>query len=88
MALACARSGLGMAPSGVSAARKKGFDGRSLSPREDGARMYVAKGMAREATQELGGWKSPAVMGSVYVKARSGEVAPEMRAALAKASAG
>ena len=44
--------------------------------------------MAREATQELGGWKSPAVMEGVYTKARSEEVVPEMRPAVAKACAG
>ena len=46
--------------------------------------MYVANGMARGATQELGGRKC----GKVYGKARPEEVAPEMRAALTKASAG
>ena len=50
--------------------------------------MYVVTRTAREAPQELGGWKSPAVADGVYVKARSEEVVPEMRAALAKASAG
>ena len=36
----------------------------------------------------MGERQSPAVMGNVYVKARSEEVVPEMHAALAKASAG
>ena len=44
--------------------------------------------MAREATQELGGWGIPAVMEGVYAKVRSEEVVPEMRAAAARASAG
>ena len=47
-----ARFGFGMAPSGVSAAWKKGFDGRSQSPRKGGARLCVANGTAHEATQE------------------------------------
>ena len=48
--LARSRFGLGMAPSGVSASWAKGFDGRNLSPRKGGARLYVVNGMAREAT--------------------------------------
>ena len=44
--------------------------------------------MAREASQELGGLKSPAVMGGVYTKARSEEVVPELREAVARARAG
>ena len=36
----------------------------------------------------MGGWKSPAVMEGVCAEARSEEVAPEMRAAAAKACAG
>ena len=83
-----ARFGLGKAPSGVSAARKKGFEGRSLSPRKGGARLFVVNGMVRGATQELGGMRSPAVTGGVYAKARSEEVAPDMRSALDKARAG
>ena len=83
-----ARFGSAMAPSGVSAARKKGFDGRSFSPRKGGARLYVVDGMAREATQELRGRKSPAAIEGIYTKARSEEVAPEMRSALSKACAG
>ena len=38
-----------------------------------------------EATQELGGWETPGVMERVYGKARSEEVAPEMRSAINKA---
>ena len=41
--------------------------------------------MSREATQELGGWRSPAVIEKVYQLARSEEVGPEMRKALRKA---
>ena len=44
--------------------------------------------MPKEATQELGGWKSPAVMEGVYTNTRSEEVAPEMRAAAEKACRG
>ena len=44
--------------------------------------------MAREATQEQGGWRTPAVTEGVYTKVHSEEVAPEMRAAVAKACAG
>ena len=47
--------------------------------------MYVMNGMVREATQELGGWKSPAVTEGVYTKARPGEVVPEMLSAVARA---
>ena len=86
--LARARFGLGLAAPGVSASRKKGFGGRNLPPRKGGDRFYVVNGVAREATQELGGWKSPAVTEGVYTKARSEEVIPEMRSAVAKACAG
>ena len=86
--LARARFGFSLAASGVSASWKKGFDGTGLSPRQGGARFYVARGMAREATQELGGWESPAVIEGVYTKARSKGVIPEMRSAVAKACAG
>ena len=55
-----------------------------IGPRAKVARLYVMNGMAREAAQELGGWKSPAVMGSVHTKVRSGEAVPEMRSAAAK----
>ena len=70
--LARARFGLRMAASGIAAARKKGLDGKNLSPRKGGARMYVVNGRAREAAQELGGWKSQSVLEGVYSKARSG----------------
>ena len=83
--LARARFGFGAPLAITSAGGKKGFDGRHLSPRKGGARLYVVTGMAREATQVLGGWKSPAVMEGVYTKARSEEVAPEMHPAIAKA---
>ena len=48
--LARARFGFSLAASGVSASWKKGFDGKNLSPREGGARFYVANGIARVAT--------------------------------------
>ena len=73
-----------MAASGITAARKEGLDGKNLSPRKGGARLHVMTGMAREATQGLGGWKSPAIMESVCTEVRSGEVVPEMRSAVAK----
>ena len=79
------RFGLRMAAPGITAARKKGLGGKNLSPRTGGARLYVTDGMAREATQEFDGWKSPVVMASVYARVRSGEVAPEMRSAVARA---
>ena len=85
--LARARFGFGLAASGVSASWRKGFDGKNLPPRKGGARFYVVNGMAREATQELGGRKSPAAMEGVYARARSEEVIPEMRSAVAKACA-
>ena len=56
-------------------------------PWKGGARFYVVNGMAHEATQELGGRKSPAAMEGVYTRARSEEVIPEMRSAIAKACA-
>ena len=86
--LARARFGLGLAASGVTASWKKCFEGRNLSPRKGGARFYVVNGMARETTQELGGWRSAAVMEGVYVRARSEEAVPEMREAVGKACKG
>ena len=86
--LARPRFGLGLAASGVSASWKKCFEGRSLSPRKGGARFYVVNGMPRETTQDLGGWKSPAVMEGVYVRARSEEAIPEMRDAVSRACKG
>ena len=59
-----------------------------MSPRKGGARFYVVNGMAREATQELGGWRSPTVMEGVYVRARSEKAAPEMCEAADKACKG
>ena len=56
-----------------------------IGPRAKAARLYVMNGMAREAAQELGGWKSPAVTESVYTNVRPGEAVPEMRSAAAKA---
>ena len=60
--------------------------GRLVSPRKGGAGLYVASGISREATQELGGWRSSEVMGKVRSKARSEEVLPELRAGLKRAS--
>ena len=56
-----------------------------IGPRAKAARLYVMSSMAREAAQELGGWKSPAVTESVYTNVRPGEAVPEMRSAAAKA---
>ena len=50
---ACFR--MGMAASGLFAARKRSFEGRALSPRKGGARLYIMNGMTREAAQEPGG---------------------------------
>ena len=83
--LARARFGLGLAASGVTASWKKCFEGKSTSPRKGGARFYVVNQMPRETTQELGGWRSSAVMEEVYVRARSEEAVPEVREAAARA---
>ena len=83
--LARARFGLRMASPRITAACKRGLDGKNLPPRKGGARLYVMNGVAREAAQELGGWESPAVMESVYAKVRSGEAVPEMRPPVTKA---
>ena len=42
-------------------------------------------GLSREATQELGGRKTPTVIESAYNKARAEEVIPETRPAINKA---
>ena len=47
-------------------ALKKVMDGRLVSPRNRGAKLYVFSGTSREATQELGGWSSPKVMGKFH----------------------
>ena len=67
---------------------EKGLRRGEFAPRKGSARFFLANGAAREATQGLGGWKTPAVMEGVYTKARSKEAGPEMRAAVAKACAG
>ena len=85
--LARAHFGLPMAASGMSASWKQVMEGRNLSSRIGGARLYLMNGMSRQATQELGRWKTPTVMESVYNKARSGEVVPEMRSATNRACA-
>ena len=59
-----------------------------MSPRKGGARFYVVNGMPRETTQELGGWRPPAVMEGVYVRARSEEAVLEMREAVGRACRG
>ena len=76
---ALARFGLSMATSGMPASREKVLGGRNLSPRKDSARLYLANGMSRQGTRELGGWKTSTVVESVYKEARPEEVAPEMR---------
>ena len=47
----------------------------------------MMNGMSREATQKMGGWTSPTVMGAAHNKTRCEEVAPEMRAAVSRACA-
>ena len=56
-------------------------------PRKVGTRLYLLGGMAREATQELGGWRPEGGTGRVYNESCSGEVAPGMRGALGRACA-
>ena len=87
LGLAPSRLGLGMAASGLSAAWTMVFEGRALSPRKGGARLYITRGVTREATKELGRWGPLAPMDSVYNKTRTGEVLPEKRAAVEKACA-
>ena len=52
-----ARFGLIMAASGITATWRMSLEGRGLSPREGGARLYLMNGMSCEATQELGCWE-------------------------------
>ena len=52
-----------------------------------GTRVYITNGMAREATQELGGWKTPSVIGSAHDRANSKEAALEMRGAIGRTRA-
>ena len=85
--LARARFGLGMAASGLSAARKTAFDGRVPSPCKGGARLYKMDGMTRGATYASCGRKSPAVTEAVSKKTRTEEVLPEVRAAAETACA-
>ena len=74
-----------MAPVVVAAAWKRSLEGRVVSPREGGIRLYLLDVMAREATQEPGGWRPQGVMGRVYNKTRCEEVASGMRGALGRA---
>ena len=80
-----AKIGVGVAASGMTASWNKVLERRVLSPRQGGARMYILDGISREATRELGGRKTPSVTESLYGKAKSEEVAPEMRAAIRRA---
>ena len=73
-----------MAPVGIAAALKRALEGRSGCPRKSGARVHPTNGTTREATQELGGRKTPGMTGRVYSKARSETVAPMMRGALGR----
>ena len=58
--------------SGNRAPEKEGSSwGRILRLRKNGARVYITKGMPREATQGKGGSKSASVMKQVYRKVRS-----------------
>ena len=67
-----------MAPVGVAAAWGTSLEGRCVSPRKGGARLFLTNGMAREATRELGGWRPQGVTERVDNKTCSEEVAPEM----------
>ena len=69
------------------AARKNVRGGLVWLPRKGGTRMYIMGGMSREATEEPGGWKTPSVLESVYIRAESEEMAPEMRGAIGRACA-
>ena len=71
----------------MAAAWKRSLEGRYVSPHEGGIRLYLLDVMAREATQEPGGWRPQGVMGRVYNKTRSEEVAPEVRGASGRACA-
>ena len=73
---------LGLALAGIAAAMEEGMSGRVVSPRKDGARLYLTS----EAAQELGRWRSSGATGKVYRKAHSEKVAPEMRVASKRAS--
>ena len=68
----------GLAPTRVTDAMEKLTSGRLASPRKGGAGLYVAGGMSRDATQELGWWRSPELL-------EKGE-ASEMSVALKRAS--
>ena len=78
--LARGRFGLSVAALRLSAAWERAFDGRSLSLRKGGTRLRIMNGMTREASQQRGGWKSPAGMEYVYNKTHSEEVVPEAKA--------
>ena len=83
-----AKFGIGLASAGIAAFRKKVMNGRLVPPRKGGARLHRTSGMSHEATQEMGGWRLWEVMAKVYPKARPGEVATKMWAALKSASDG
>ena len=76
-----------MAASGITASWRKVLGGRVVSPRKGGTRTYIMNGMSREATQALGGPKTPGAMESAYGKAKSEEVALEMSGAIGRARA-
>ena len=57
--------GLRIPASGPTAAWNEAFESGNPSPRKSGRRLYIMGGMTREATQESGGWKSPALMENV-----------------------
>ena len=81
-----AKFGYGLRPATITAATKKILGGRLAFPRRGGYRLYVASGMYRGVTCDLGTLKSTEVMERAYKKARSEEVVPEMRASLNRAS--
>ena len=81
-----AEFGLGLASAGIAAAMKKVMNGRLVSPRKGGARLYVSSWTSRRATRELGGWRSSGVMEKVFQGAQSEEAGPRMRVALKRVS--
>ena len=63
--LARAQFWCSMAPSGANAALGESRDGEMVFPRRRGTRLYIINGMCRVTAQELVGWKSTGVMGTV-----------------------
>ena len=64
--LARARFGLSMVASGMPASWKRVLEGRNVSPRKGGDRLYLMNGMSREATREFGGWETAGAIENAY----------------------